>query len=132
MGTINRSARLVKPAQPFLEWLHRVDPTSAHLTLGDLALEPTVYLLPEWETEEEALQRLAEISNEIFEEQLAWLVPCSVRLACRAGPARVSSIVVLVTSDQIDRVRVVAHPPFGCRACSNGLSRVSRRLVSDP
>jgi len=58
MGTINRSALLVKPAQPFLEWLHRVDPTSAHLTLGDLALEPTIYLLPEWET------------NEIFEEQL--------------------------------------------------------------
>ena len=70
METINRSALVVKPAQPFLDWLHRVDPTSAHLTLDDLRLEPTIYLLPEWETEEEALQHLAEVSNEIFEEQL--------------------------------------------------------------
>jgi hypothetical protein len=40
------------------------------LTLDELRLEPTIYLLPEWETEEEALQHLAEVSNEIFEEQL--------------------------------------------------------------
>lgn len=49
---------------------HRVDPTSAHLTLQDLRREPTIYLLPEWETEKEALKYLAEVSNEIFEEQL--------------------------------------------------------------
>ena len=84
MKTINRSALLVKPAQPFLEWLHRVDPTSAHLTLGDLTLEPTIYLLPEWETEEEALQHLAEVSNEIFEEQLnGWYRVPSVWPAAR-------------------------------------------------
>ena len=70
MLTINRSALLVKPAQPFLDWLHRVDRTSAHLTLDELRLEPTIYLLPEWETEEAGLQHLAEVSNEIFEEQL--------------------------------------------------------------
>lgn len=44
--------------------------TSAVLTLGDLAREPTIHLLPEWETEEEALEHLAEVSNEIFEKQL--------------------------------------------------------------
>ena len=55
MKTINRSALLVQPAQPFLNWLHGVDPASAHLTLDDLRLEPTIYLLPEWETEEETL-----------------------------------------------------------------------------
>jgi hypothetical protein len=60
---------VVKPAQPFLDWLHRVDPTSTDVTLDDLILEPTIYLLPEWDTEDEALQLLAEVSNEIFEEQ---------------------------------------------------------------
>ncbi|MFN3326344.1 MAG: hypothetical protein ACK5AZ_22840 [Bryobacteraceae bacterium] len=70
MKTINRSALVVRPAQPFLNWLQQVDPTSAHLTLHDLRLEPTIYLLPEWDTEEEALQHLAEVSNDIFEEQL--------------------------------------------------------------
>ena len=70
MDMINRSAIVVRPAQPFLNWLQRVDPTSASLTLEDLRLEPTIYLLPEWESEEEALDHLSEVSSEIFEEQL--------------------------------------------------------------
>ena len=47
-----------------------MDPTSAQLTLEDLRREPTIYLLPEWETEDEALEHLAEVSSEIFKEQL--------------------------------------------------------------
>jgi hypothetical protein len=46
MNTINRSAVVVIPAQPFLDWLHEADQTSAHLTLNDLTEEPTIYLLP--------------------------------------------------------------------------------------
>ena len=56
MEAINRSAIVVKPAQPFLDWLHRVDPTSAQLTLDDLSLEPTIYLLPECQGKEEAIE----------------------------------------------------------------------------
>jgi hypothetical protein len=67
---INRSAIVVKPAQPFLDWLHRVDSTSAHLTLEDLRLEPTIYLLAESDSKEEALEHQREVSNRIFEEQL--------------------------------------------------------------
>lgn len=70
MEMINRSAIVVKPAQPFLDWLHRVDSTSAHLTLEDLRIEPTVYLLPEYADEDEALQYLRSACNAIFEEQL--------------------------------------------------------------
>jgi hypothetical protein len=70
MDMVNRSAIVVRPAQPFLDWLHRVDPTSAQLTLEDLRREPTIYLLPKWETEDEALEHLAEVSSEIFKEQL--------------------------------------------------------------
>ena len=47
-----------------------MDQTSAHLTLDDLRHEPTIYLLPEWESKEEALEHLREVSNSIFEEQL--------------------------------------------------------------
>jgi len=53
MDAIKRSAVIVIPAQPFLDWLHRVDPTSAELKLEDLRREPTIYLLPEYDTEEE-------------------------------------------------------------------------------
>ena len=58
MNTINRSAVVVIPAQPFLDWLHQADPTSAQLSLNDLRKEATLYLLPEYDTEEEARQHL--------------------------------------------------------------------------
>jgi hypothetical protein len=70
MDAINRSAVIVLPAQPFLDWLHRADPTSAALSLEDLRREPTTYLLPEYDTEEEARGYLREYGSEIFEEQL--------------------------------------------------------------
>jgi hypothetical protein len=85
MHLVNRSALLVKPAQPFLDWLQRVDPTSAQLTLEDLAREPTIYPLPEWETEEEARKHLAVVSSEAFEEQLnGWyrVVRSQNQIAC--------------------------------------------------
>jgi hypothetical protein len=44
MVTLNKSAIIVKPKQPFLDWLHATDPTSRELTLLDLAREPTIYL----------------------------------------------------------------------------------------
>ena len=70
MDVINRSAVIVMPAEPFLKWLQRVDPTSGELTLADLRREPTIYLLPPYDTEEEALTHLEEVCAEIFEEQL--------------------------------------------------------------
>lgn len=70
METINRSAVIVKPSQAFLEWLQQVDPTSAALTLQDLRQDPSIYLLPEWDTEKEALQHLSRVCSRIFEEQL--------------------------------------------------------------
>ena len=55
LDVINRSAVIVMPAEPFLKWLHRADSTSAELTLADLRREPTIYLLPPYDTEEQAL-----------------------------------------------------------------------------
>jgi hypothetical protein len=68
--TINRNAIVVKPGQPFLDWLHQADPTSADLKLEDLRREPTIYLLPECDSEEEAVEHLETVCTEIFEEQL--------------------------------------------------------------
>ena len=70
MTNINRTAIVVRPDQPFLDWLHRADPTSIELSLEDLRREPTVYLLPECENEEEARECLEEVCGQIFEEQL--------------------------------------------------------------
>src|SRR5215469_4058826 len=79
MDVINRSAVIVMPAEPFLKWLQELDPTSVELTLADLRWEPTIYLLPPYDTEEEALTHLEEVCAEIFEEQLVgwYRVPSS-------------------------------------------------------
>jgi hypothetical protein len=71
MVTLNRSAIVVKPRQPFLDWLHAADPTSHKLTLRELVQEPTVYLIPECDTDEGVGEALLELCEEIFIEQLA-------------------------------------------------------------
>ena len=68
---LNRSAIVVKPRQPFLDWLHTVDPTSRNLSLSELVQEPTIYLIPECDTEEDVRGVLQELCEEIFAEQLA-------------------------------------------------------------
>jgi hypothetical protein len=68
---LNRSAIVVKPRQPFLDWLHTADPTSRNLSLRELVQEPTIYLIPECDTEEDVRGVLQELCEEIFVEQLA-------------------------------------------------------------
>jgi hypothetical protein len=70
MFAIDRSALIVIPAQPFLDWLHRTDETSKDLSLEDLSREPTIYLVPEYDTEEDAELYVHKHCREIFEEQL--------------------------------------------------------------
>jgi len=70
MRAVNRSAVVVVPKQPFLDWLHRVDPTSRALTLTDLASDPSIYLLPECDFESDLEKRLKKACQEIFEDQL--------------------------------------------------------------
>jgi hypothetical protein len=87
---LNRSAVVVKPKQPFLDWLHTADPTSRNLSLGELVQEPTIYLIPECDTEEDVREVLQELCEEIFAEQLAgwftdestWPVDRSIDVFC--------------------------------------------------
>jgi hypothetical protein len=111
MQTINRSALVVKPAQPFLEWLHQVDPASADLTLDDLRDEPTIYLISECESEKETIEYLRELCNAIFEEQLNdWYRVPSAWPQTRDWPAfrrwfdwSLHSMVIDVSEDPIAR-----------------------------
>ena len=71
---LNRSAIVVKPRQPFLDWLHAADPTSRDIALPEVAGDPTIYLIPECDSEEDVHEFLRELCEEIFVEQLAgWL-----------------------------------------------------------
>jgi hypothetical protein len=70
MVTLNRSAIVVTPKQPFLDWLHSTDPRSVELTLLNLTRDPTIYLIPECDSDEDAAKVLRDLCREIFEEQL--------------------------------------------------------------
>jgi len=70
MREVNRSAIVLTPKQPFLEWLHSVDATSSDLTLTDLGQEPTIYLIGECESDQDFISQLREAQRAIFEDQL--------------------------------------------------------------
>jgi len=69
---LNRSAFVVRAKQPFLDWLRGLpDPVDANLTLADINQEPTVYLLPVYEDDEERNRILARHFDLIFASELA-------------------------------------------------------------
>ncbi len=78
--TLNRSAIVVKPKQRFLDWLHAADPTSGRLTLSILTREPTIYLIPECDTEEDVTNVLRELCEEIFREGAGPAFPSTLLL----------------------------------------------------
>jgi hypothetical protein len=114
METINRSAIVVMPAQPFLDWLHRVDPTSTQFTLEDLRREPTIYLLPECENEDAVRKCLRDVCTEIFEEQLddwyrvpsAWPIQCDFDTFTQWFEYSFHSVLVDLCDDQLIREEI--------------------------
>lgn len=67
---INRSAVLVSPKSPYIEWASGVDDTDVAPDPND---ERTVYLIPEYGIPAEAWQILKKCFDEIFiRELMAW------------------------------------------------------------
>ena len=64
---INRSAVLIRPGKPYLDWARGLDESGP---LPDPNDEPTIYLIPEFGTPEEAWQLLEECFGDIFEREL--------------------------------------------------------------
>lgn len=74
MYVINRSVAILKPNQPFLDWLAEVpDPEPLELTLGDLRHDCTALLIPDFDDEADALGYIYASFEELFEMELdAW------------------------------------------------------------
>ncbi|MCC6140644.1 MAG: hypothetical protein IT389_08515 [Nitrospira sp.] len=64
---LNRAASIVRPKQPFLDWAAGLDDFGL---VPDAESEQTVYLVPEFESDEEGLRILQRIYAEIFEREL--------------------------------------------------------------
>lgn len=70
MKIINRCAITVEPLQAFIEWAQQLQPDQA---LPPGAFEPGFYLLPTYESREEAIGLLEQSYEEIFCAELeAW------------------------------------------------------------
>ncbi|HOX41639.1 MAG TPA: hypothetical protein PK263_05630 [bacterium] len=66
----NRAAIIVRPKAKFAEWVRNADEESKGITAEDIAREPNVYLVDDYEMDEEKDRLLAEYCKEIFEEEL--------------------------------------------------------------
>jgi hypothetical protein len=69
---LNRSAVVIKPQQPFINWLKSLDP---EIEEDEEMMEGEIYLLPDYETKEEMENWLKKNFNALFSEQLNnWFV----------------------------------------------------------
>jgi hypothetical protein len=79
MRPINRSLLIVKPAQPFLDWLHAVDPSSKELHLDAIQEDSTAFLVPEILNNDDKPEVLKKVYAQIFEYELeGWYEDASV------------------------------------------------------
>ena len=70
---INRTAIVVVPKKPFWDWVNGVEPGSESELTPKIKGEGTIYLLPEFDDEDELEKHLQKISKEVFENELmAW------------------------------------------------------------
>tara|TARA_R110002072_G_scaffold200322_2_gene358058 strand:+ start:333 stop:665 length:333 start_codon:yes stop_codon:yes gene_type:complete len=65
---INRSAIILRPGGPFIAWASKLDDSGI---VPSFEGEQTVYLVPEYEDDMEAMEVLANGYEFLFEEQLA-------------------------------------------------------------
>ena len=113
MLALNRSAIIVRPKLPFLEWLHAADPTSVTLTLADLGVEPTIYLVPECADGEQERAARQTVFRTIFEEPARWLVAGSDDVAAVQVLWNVQSVVRLPVPLNVARLGARAAPRGG-------------------
>jgi hypothetical protein len=51
MFMLNRSILIIRPKQPYLDWVNRVEDTDRKWEMADVSSAPSVYLLPEIDEE---------------------------------------------------------------------------------
>ena len=76
MEMLNRSAVILKPRQPYLDWTRRDDNEGlADTVFENLRTEPTVYLLPDYEDPPTQREVLEEFWPALLEAMLAGWSP---------------------------------------------------------
>ncbi len=64
---LNRGGLIVRPKQPYLDWAAGLDDSGL---VPDPSDEKTIYLIPSFESDEEAWKIVKQIYSEVFENEL--------------------------------------------------------------
>lgn len=64
---LNRGVLIVRPKQPYLDWAAGLDDSGL---LPDPRDEKTIYLIPSFESDEQAWKIVEEVYSEVFENEL--------------------------------------------------------------
>jgi hypothetical protein len=68
MQFLNRSVAIIKPKQPFVDWVNSTDPDSeVKLTLEQIRSDPLCFLIPEFDSPKEGQNYIKKIYNEIWQ-----------------------------------------------------------------
>jgi hypothetical protein len=70
MYFVDRSVAVIKPKQPFADWLNAVPGSDTDLTLDSLRSDCTVILLPEFDEPEEGVARIDDMYESLFRMEL--------------------------------------------------------------
>jgi hypothetical protein len=88
MFMVNRSILIIRPKQPYLDWINQVEDKDIKWEMSDINDEPSVYLLSEFDDELSARRSLKKNFKLIFERELEgwnrdpgnWVKPITYKL----------------------------------------------------
>lgn len=70
MQSINRTAAIIRPRQPFVDWLNSLPDDDHDYTLEELSTDNLTFLIPEADSREGAMDYIRKKHNLIFEWEL--------------------------------------------------------------
>ena len=74
MESINRSAVVIKPKQPFIDWLNSIPDENIDFTLEQISEDNITFLIPEHDNPEDSKNYIRKRFDQIFEWELwGWI-----------------------------------------------------------
>ena len=71
MYFVDRSVAVIKPKQPFVDWLNQVPDNDMELSLDSLRADCTVIMIPEFDEPEEGVSDVDDLAEKLFEMELS-------------------------------------------------------------
>jgi hypothetical protein len=110
MQRINRTAAIIKPKQPFVDWLNSLPDDDHVYTLKELSADNLTFLIPEADSREGAIGYIRKKYNLIFEWELwGWVTADELWPAKRDWKAFMEWFEIEINSEVFDLVEGVVE-----------------------